>query len=29
MALASRNEFYNEVADMVEKYDGIEVWGEY
>jgi hypothetical protein len=29
MASAARNEFYNEVADAVEKYGDIKVWGEW
>ena len=29
MARAARDEFYNEVADIVENVGAIEVWGEY
>jgi len=29
MAISTDNEFYNEVADVIEKVGSIEVWGEY
>ena len=29
MADASGSKFYNEVADVVEKYGAIAIWGEY
>lgn len=29
MARAARNEFFNEVADEIEKVGDIKVWGEY
>lgn len=29
MSVAAGDEFYNEVADVVEKHGEIDVWGEY
>ncbi len=29
MAIAANDEFYNEVADVVEKHGDIKFWGEY
>lgn len=29
MSIATGNEFYDEVADAIEKYGNINVWGEY